>query len=56
MVIMLVRILLFFKLFYNYFVILIYFEYELGPSGTSGTFSGKNHDKHIRYNDIQESK
>ncbi|XP_016767117.1 DDB1- and CUL4-associated factor 6 isoform X3 [Apis mellifera] len=28
--------------------------YHAGPSGTSGTFSGKNHDKHIRYNDIQE--
>ncbi|XP_017765967.1 PREDICTED: DDB1- and CUL4-associated factor 6-like isoform X1 [Eufriesea mexicana] len=28
--------------------------YHAGPSGTSGTFSGRNHDKHIRYNDTQE--
>ncbi|XP_048260848.1 DDB1- and CUL4-associated factor 6 isoform X4 [Bombus terrestris] len=28
--------------------------YHAGPSGSSGTFSGRNHDKHIRYSDIQE--
>ncbi|XP_012344890.1 DDB1- and CUL4-associated factor 6 isoform X2 [Apis florea] len=30
--------------------------YHAGPSGTSGTFSGKNHDKHIRYNDMIQEK
>lgn len=28
--------------------------YHAGPSGSSGTFSGRNHDKHIRYSDTQE--
>ncbi|XP_043514836.1 DDB1- and CUL4-associated factor 6-like isoform X2 [Frieseomelitta varia] len=28
--------------------------YHAGPSGSSGTFSGRHHDKHIRYSDTQE--
>ncbi|KZC08979.1 DDB1- and CUL4-associated factor 6 [Dufourea novaeangliae] len=29
-------------------------SYHAGPSGSSGTISGRSHDKHLRYSDIQE--